>query len=98
VLHAGLPLVPLGWKVHVPTLPGSAHDTAHDPLQATLQQIPATQCPSMQSPSATQVLPSAHVGQLAPPQSTSVSVPSFAPFEQFEHAPLTQFGALAGHP
>jgi hypothetical protein len=38
------------------------------------RQVPAQQCPLLQSPSPLQVLPLSHLGQL-PPQSTSVSSP-----------------------
>jgi hypothetical protein len=40
-------------------------------------QTPARQLPVAQSASTSQVLPSAHGGQASPPQSTSVSIPSF---------------------
>jgi hypothetical protein len=42
-------------------------------------QCPPTQLPVVQSAFTTHVSPSAHGGQVGPPQSTSVSAPSFTP-------------------
>src|SRR4051812_5156746 len=49
--------------------------TASEQVGAGAAQTPPEQFPLEQSPLAAQVLPLTHLGQTAPPQSTSVSVP-----------------------
>jgi hypothetical protein len=74
--------------------------SVHDPVAAT-QTLPL-QLLDRQSELVPQLLPSPHLPQVEPPQSTSVSVPSFVPFEHeaggcvhtlFEHNAVVQSAA-----
>ncbi len=66
--------VPWGWGVHAPSLP-VVSQASQSPSQRASQQVPSTQKPLVQSVPVRQVSPSAQVGQVPPPQSTSVSAP-----------------------
>jgi hypothetical protein len=74
---------PLGTCTHVPV----AHESEHDPEQAVGQQTPPLQGVVAQFAMTRHILPAAHGGQL-PPQSTSVSSPSFIMSLQSVHLPL----------
>jgi hypothetical protein len=70
VAHGAQTPPPQSTSVSVPFWMPSVHE---DPAA---WQMPATQSALVQSLSAAHSLPVAHLGQLGPPQSTSVSVPS----------------------
>ncbi len=82
--QVGLPSSPLGTSVHVPV--PAAHESAHWPLQAVPQQTPPTQNVLVQSAVPPHAFPVAQGGQL-PPQSVSVSSPSFFWSVQAVHLP-----------
>src|SRR5262245_45364849 len=94
--HVGV-ITPAGRCVHWPTSPGSAH-ASQTPPQSLSQQRPARQCALAQSPSAAQTLPSGQpLGQL-PPQSASVSSPSFLPSVHSTHLFLLHCPLLQSAP
>src|SRR5262249_25276495 len=78
--HDGKPFTPDGMLVHAPLWPGSTHDW-HWLEQALSQHTLAAQLPPWQSPAPMHALPTAQGVQL-PPQSVSVSSPSFIMLEQ----------------
>jgi hypothetical protein len=87
----GAQVPPQSTSVSLPFLSASPHDGAAHTF------VPAGQTRLLQSPATAQTLPSAHSGQLAPPQSMSVSVPFLMPSVQLAarheppiHTPLSQ--------
>lgn len=87
VLHA----VPRGSALQTPCFPGTAHELQEPAVQALLQQTPSAQNVLAQSVLPAHPLPGPQVlpnaSQVAPPQSTSVSVPSFTPSVQETQMP-----------
>jgi hypothetical protein len=82
-LHSRSGSRPLTIAPHIPSEPMPFFwivQASHTPSQASLQQTLSAQYPVVQSPGARQAIPVVHGIQFVPPQSTSVSFPSFAPF------------------
>ncbi len=84
--HAGLSSAPFSpMFVQLPTAPWRLH-AVHGPSQRASQQLPSAQKPEAQSPAVAQCWPWPH-REHAPPQSTSVSLPSLPPLL---HVPALQ--------
>jgi hypothetical protein len=60
--HEGLPALPSGKAVQVPTLPGRAQESQAPP-QAVLQQTPSTHWPLAHAPVPPQLAPSVSLGE-----------------------------------
>jgi hypothetical protein len=80
-VHSGGSSVSFAMARHCPTLPATSHDWQGASHVAT-QQTPSTHCPLAQSAPAEHPLPMPQRAGQLPPQSTSVSSPSRAPFAQ----------------